>query len=351
MDDTVRALASEGAANLETLEQAFSRTEKALAEFKAGLLAALPLNEAQQIDVVLTGSFARREITYESDCDFLVVVDQTVDPIVVAQMVREMDQLRQESEFGKPGTQGIFGDFVTANELLQRIGSDGDSNANLTRRMLLLNESVSVYRPELRARIIRQILERYCLDYHPKHGRASEDVHVPRFLLNDVVRYWRTIAVDFGAKQWKSLSTNWFLRYAKLLTTRKILFAGVLGSLLATKLVLRPGASAHDQLLDYLAAECDRTPLERLASMEGLVSSDGRRALVRVVESYAQFIEILDRRNTRTILARPDFRADSKEERLRSEIEQLGECIQEGLEGIFFGDEHIRPLTQRYGLF
>ena len=128
---------------------------------------------------------------------------------------------------GKPGATGTFGDFVTATELFARIGLDSDSNANTTRRLLMLSESVSVLQPELTENIRSSIIDRYLGDYAPEVER-SKPIRVPHFLLNDVVRYWRTIAVDFGAKQWRSLATEWHLRYAKLLTTRKILFAGTL---------------------------------------------------------------------------------------------------------------------------
>ena len=351
MDPHLAAFSETRSLNISGLDQAIKRTDRELAAFRESLEKTFPPVSTPQIDVGLTGSFARREVTFGSDCDYLVVVNETVDPLTVSRFVSQMDQLREERQYGSPGAQGIFGDFVTANELLQRIGLEGDSNTNHTRRMLLLNESVSIYQPPLRAQIIKQIAERYCIDYAPEHRDDDDGPHVPRFLLNDVVRYWRTVAVDFGAKQLRALSRGSYLRYAKLLTTRKVLFAGVLASLLRAKIVIGPGPDIHARMLDYLRDESDRSPIARLVSLSGCVGEEAQQALGIIAERYSRFVEILDDRNTRTILARPSPPAGSKEETLRQEIEQLGEEIQSNLEVVFFGDDNIKPLTHRYGLF
>ena len=61
------------------------------------------------------------------------------------------------------------------------------------------------------------------LDRYLAEGRS--DHRPPRFFLNDVMRYWRTIAVDFAGKH-REDERKWGLRNAKLRTSRKMLFAG-----------------------------------------------------------------------------------------------------------------------------
>jgi hypothetical protein len=92
-----------------------------------------------------------------------------------------------------PGREEIFSSHVWLDDLRSRIGRDEDSNANLTRRMLVVLESVPVAGERIYQRARRALLAGY-LDANVKDDRP------PRFFLNDVIRYWRTIAVDFESK-------------------------------------------------------------------------------------------------------------------------------------------------------
>jgi hypothetical protein len=40
-------------------------------------------------------------------------------------------------------------------------------------------------------------------DPRPLSRRVGQAISAPRFLLNDIVRYWRTICVDFAGKEWE----------------------------------------------------------------------------------------------------------------------------------------------------
>ena len=133
------------------------------------------------VSVVLFGSWARGELTNESDDDWAVLVEneditrEIVDPVEHA--AREV--------FGqgdkKPGPQDLFGKSFWCDELVRQIGLEEDSNKILTRRMLLLLESIPV---------IGEATHRRCWDrvLHTYLDRASKHYRPPRFLLNDVVR-------------------------------------------------------------------------------------------------------------------------------------------------------------------
>jgi hypothetical protein len=139
--------------------------------------------------VVLMGSWGRREVTSESDDDFMVLFEGSsragCRPLA-AEVARVLGAR-------PPGREEIFATQVWLEELRGKIGRDEDSNANLTRRMLFMLESVPVCGEEVHARARRALLAGY-LEANVKDHRP------PRFLLNDLVRYWRTIAVDFESK-------------------------------------------------------------------------------------------------------------------------------------------------------
>jgi hypothetical protein len=88
-----------------------------------------------------------------------------------------------------------------SHELVHLIGGEADSNRNTTRRILLLLESRGMVDDDrVRDRVVRNILKRYLqedLGYHAFHDWKRR---VPRFLLNDIVRFWRTMTVDYATK-------------------------------------------------------------------------------------------------------------------------------------------------------
>jgi hypothetical protein len=64
----------------------------------------------------------------------------------------------------------------------------------------LLLESAPVGRRDAFDRVLDSVLSRYILE-DARFLQESAQFHVPRFLLNDFARYWRTMAVDFAYKR------------------------------------------------------------------------------------------------------------------------------------------------------
>src|SRR5262249_49463149 len=152
------------------------------------------------------------------------------------------------------GSQQVFGVPFDNHTLVHNIGLDEDTNRNLTRRMLLLLES-----RELAGTAHREcwdaVLQRY-LRFGIKNYRP------PRFLLNDVVRYWRTICVDFEGKHRDTGEDDpkWVTRNAKLRTSRKMLFVGGLVPILLCHL------HSEKEIPAFLTLWLTATPSDRLAS-------------------------------------------------------------------------------------
>ncbi len=244
----------------------------------------------------------------------------------------------------------MFGGLAFSHDIVHCIGGQDDTNRNLTLRMLLLLESVSIGDDIVRQRVMRAVLRRYLADDPGWTWRS--DGKIPRFLLNDAVRFWRTMAVDFADKFHDQAGEKWALRNAKLRFSRRLIF---LTSVLACfSWQLRRDRAAIEQtveaaqlhFLSYLA----RPPLEILADelLAGNVAVDTSR---KILSSYDEFLSILDDNDLRNeLVALPRDLAEKSE--LFQRVRTLSHTFREGLiEWLFDTESEIFKLVRDYGLF
>jgi len=153
---------------------------------------------SDDVDVIVFGSLARREWTSGSDVDWTMLIDGQTDyehRIASREIERELSGIEHRGKrLPPPGSEGIFGNMAFSHEIVHHIGGQVDSNRNTTQRVLMLLEAVALRKTtdELGgpyARITRQILNRYLMSDSNFHSRTEGESRIPRFLLNDIVRY------------------------------------------------------------------------------------------------------------------------------------------------------------------
>jgi len=281
------------------------------------------------VAVVLMGSWGRAEVTNESDDDFMVLVrgGERAEP---RPSVRDVGAVLDHP----PGDQGIFGSPVASSQLVENIGLEEDSNKNHSRRMLLLLESVPVAGDAVHAQVVSEVIERY-LD------ASVKDYRPPRFLLNDLVRYWRTICVDFAGKEHRG-PEKWGIRNAKLRTSRKVLFAGGLLP------VLECAAFERDEMRRILDIQLGLPPTDRIAEsfLANGAADEGGRAL----GAYDDFLGLMDDPSFRMELSEVT-RSTAKASSAFRDAARLGEDLQRGLLALLFETESLRNLTRDYLVF
>jgi len=196
------------------------------AEERSEITAALDGFSSADASVVTVGSLARGEFTPGSDVDWTLILDGISRP-QDEQLAMDIRRVLTGINKKQPGPEGVFGTLVSSHDLIHRIGGESDTNSNTTRRILLPLESVPLGRSEAHDRVLNNILFRY-LSEDRGLWFGSNESKVPRFLFNDVARYWRTMAVDFAYKQ-RTRNNGFLLRNTKLRMSRKLLFlAGML---------------------------------------------------------------------------------------------------------------------------
>ncbi len=235
-----------------------------LTEAKAQFWAAVPA-EHSFLDVVVFGSYARQEAYKDSDFDFLVVahslpaageIEQTRKLLdAIGKFIKHLEDTSDRDDGLGPGQTGLFGQIQSAPDLVERIGLEQDTNTTHTRRCLLLQESQSVYSDTRHNKLLESVLARYLVDYegHEKGGP-------PRFLINDLNRYWFTVAVDYQAKVWERLNKGWGTRYLKLLVTRRLSYVGAVIPLLLC-------SETNPATVEHLMTEYSHTALGRIAGL------------------------------------------------------------------------------------
>ena len=293
---------------------------------------------SDRLALVLCGSYARRELTSGSDDDWaLIALDQfpAYDPDVVRAMAQCQLFLGQEGK--APGAQDVFGVPFDVDTLVRNVGLDADTNTNFTRRMLLLLESEPLVGGSVYDEAWTRILERY-LAYDIK------DYRPPRFLVNDIVRYWRTVCVDFEGKRAQSEGKDdpkWVTRNAKLRTSRKLLYAGGLVPVLLCHVL------PADQMAPFLRMWLKVPPTDRLAA--AFLSCDAADEGARTLIAYDRWLALMRDGDAREALKnmRREERAASS---LWREIQQIGEDFQRGLMALLFTTP-LRPLAPQYAIF
>jgi predicted nucleotidyltransferase len=310
----------------------------------------------EDTSLVVFGSLARGEQTSKSDLDWTYLIDGQAnsDHLKISQRIQEV---LKEANYAEPGPTGTFGNMAFSHDVIHQIGGQNDTNKNMTQRVLLLLESRPIGdRREAYDRVLNAVINRYLEEDTHLLEQNSDRYRVPRFLLNDIVRFWRTMAVDFASKQRDRAGKGWGLRNAKLRMSRKRIFAS--GMLVCFSSNLDPALKADISteksgkklnLVNYIRNLVELTPLQILGrSMEQYaVPSSTAESLF---SSYAEFLRLLDDERSRSAL--DGLRSeDSRTDRVFKEVRRISSVFEKALDNIFFENPSIAPLTRGYGVF
>lgn len=260
------------------IDRARSFSDGRLAELRGRIAALVPPGAA----VVACGSYARREASAASDFDYFTILPPSgsgpdgMPADWEAGLKRAIaDVVRVE-----PAKDGAFGKLEAGDRMARNIGGQADDNQKLTRRMLFLLEGVPLSGFEVARAVRRSLLERYV-------GAGNGDP-LALFLLNDIIRYYRTIAVDYEFKiREGDRPKPWGLRNVKLMFSRRMLYAGGLFSVASAT-----GPTPEDRIAT-LERLLDLRPIDRLADI------CGPAALTPALLTYDRFLALMTDRKIR----------------------------------------------------
>lgn len=306
--------------------------------------------------VVVFGSLARCEYTAGSDLDWTLLIDGRSDR-AHHRAGRDIARALAQAGTRNPGPSGVFGSVCFSHPILHQIGGQDDTNRNTTQRILLLLESTAIGRDAAYERVLRLVLERYIEDDRGLLYARDPGQLLPRVLLNDIARYWRTVLIDFVNKQ-NERERGWALRNIKLRLSRKLIF--VSGLLMCFAPALHGDRSAFlgkddkpdaERIADFLLARIRVRPLDSLAEvcLRPGVREDTARALF---DTYDEFLGMLGDPDLREALSRCTMDDLGSSEPFRQASRLARRFQDEGVHRLFFEDDPLlRELITRHGVF
>ena len=187
------------------------------------------LSELPRLCIYVTGSFGRLEASEHSDLDvFFIHEGSCVRDAVprIRKILLDADLIRaaQDLEFPDFSNDGQYLKIHYINDILDNLGGPRDDfNNHFTARLLLLLESRPLYNEPLYVEMMTKIIDSYFRDYD-----RHEDSFSPVFLTNDIIRFWRTICLNYEhrrnlpdddeLKKNKNHLANLKLKFSRLVT-------------------------------------------------------------------------------------------------------------------------------------
>lgn len=243
-------------------------SEAKLKELRTKLKSIVPSGQL----VVTCGSYARREAVADSDLDFYSVSSSSSRDERPT-WFEDLEEVVTQVVGKLPSRDGAFSEVIKTSELLKNYGGLNDTNKSITRRMLYLLEGEYLTNEVEFKSFRRKIIERYV-------GNTPRDHQIAFYLLNDIIRYWRTLAVDYAEKTYGSDKKKpWAIRNVKLVFSRKLIYAS---GLFSVALTADRQEAAKADILEQLFS---MTPLERIQHVCG----SGEAA--RLIQMYDHFLE------------------------------------------------------------
>jgi predicted nucleotidyltransferase len=280
--------------------------------------------------IYATGSFGRREASTHSDLDlFIVSLSDETDGLDRSRLSKlneillkaELISAAKELRFPEFSQDGRFLQHHTERRLIRSTGNQNDDFENtFTARLLLLLESAPLAGKDVHATIIDDVIERYWREFPDYY-----DKFMPAFLANDILRYWRTLCLNYEAstveprpaelapqKRAKRKVKNYKLKHSRMLTCYSALL-----QLLSVYSAKNTVVVADVQQLVRL------TPTERVEFVgQNLASKEVARLIYEFLEKYERFLENTNRSEDELTKI---FLDDSQSKDLRDEQSQFGD--------------------------
>lgn len=233
--------------------------------------------------IYAAGSLARHETGRESDLDLFFISrgdpksenSRTISRLGEIQIFSDLIRLNEELSLDPFSGDGKYLKIHELKNIIDGTGSSEDDSENLfTTRLLLLLESKMLAGQLVYSSAVELVLENYFRD-----GRGRKDFR-PLFLLNDILRYWRTLCLNYERDRAQP-DKPWWKRNLNLKFPRKLTVFSTVLAMIATRM-----STANE-----FAAISAMTPMERLAyALDTMNDPEFEAAFASTLDDYEFFL-------------------------------------------------------------
>jgi predicted nucleotidyltransferase len=230
--------------------------------------------------IAIAGSFGRFEGSRSSDADCIVVLhdDVSSQAEVEQSALSAITHHLAQMKISAPNPEGSFAKPRLRKELLPEpehgdMGSPSEATDIISKRMLMLLESRPVLHDAAYHSCVHAIFDRYA-------QYASIDTRKEHlYLLNDLVRYFRYICVNYQANFDRDYE-SWALRNIKLRHSRIVMYMGLLA------LLGEASKYEDDRKVATVEAALNLTPLDRIARVYACNDDERFGVVANLYESF-----------------------------------------------------------------
>ncbi|MEQ9209108.1 MAG: hypothetical protein RLN96_04580, partial [Pseudomonadales bacterium] len=260
-----------------------------ISKFKDQVEAIAEEVDVSDICVYVTGSYGRREASEFSDLDlfFIHLGKESICPIsnvdkalIDSCLVRSARKLKFP-EFSRGGE---YLNIHYLDDVLSNLGNRVDDYKNyFTARLLLILEGSPILNAKVYDFSVDKIIDSYYRDYHD-----HEKDFLPIFLVNDILRFWRTLCLNYEHNRnrdkidvseediLKNHLKNFKLKFSRLLICYSMIAA-----------ILHKGGAVTPEEIKGLVG---LTPSERLKVVASKDAS-AAKAVDAILADYAWFMK------------------------------------------------------------
>ena len=313
-----------------------SKAEAAVAALRSYLKAEFPVEEVPGFEVVVIGSIAKGTCTAGSDVDFFGLYEVELPAGLSDRIMRAVLDHAAALGFGKPYAGGPCGTSIARSQV--ESVSIRDDVLRVFSQMNLAMASVSLYRPEVRARALRNLVSTFVGRDRRPRVRGIVD-HMVR------LRRWGNIFAELRLDD-RASDDGGLVNWSKSITLYRVEYAASLAAMLRAELAAE--GRSRDELLDQVIARLDRMPLLRLLEWYDDVGPAGRESLATVVAVVDDCLRTFGAEGVR---ARLVASADDEPTRdLRRHLEEQARRLYAAVLQLFHREPLFRSFTEDIGL-